>query len=64
LTINSPETGLWYGTFKGDIYVNAKDFKLIGATVDGNIYFTTADAQSTFNKDANSKVTGKTELKK
>ena len=64
LTIMSPETGIWYGTFKGDVYVSAKDFQLIGAKIDGNIYFTTAEAQSTFKKDTASSVTGKTELKK
>lgn len=64
MTINSPDCGLWYGTFKGDIYVAAKNFQLIGATVDGNIYFTSEEAQSTFKKDDASKVTGKTELKK
>jgi glucose/arabinose dehydrogenase len=64
LTINSPKAGLWYGTFKGDIYVNAKDFSLIGATVDGNVYFMNADAKGTFKPDADSKITGKQELKK
>lgn len=67
LTINSPNAGLWYGTFKGDIYVNAKNFTLFGATVDGNIYFTTDEAKSTFKTDETKqpvKVTGKQELKK
>lgn len=64
MTITSPDCGLWYGTFKGDIYVSAKNFQLKGATVDGNIYFTTDEAKSTFVMDADSKVTGKQELKK
>jgi hypothetical protein len=64
MTINSPKTGLWYGTFKGDIYVSAKEFKLIGAKVDGNIYFSTDEAKSTFSMDDKSSVTGKQELKK
>jgi hypothetical protein len=64
LTIQSPEAGLWYGTFKGDIYVSAKDFSLIGAKVDGNVYFTTDEAQATFKKDAASTITGTTALKK
>ncbi len=64
LTINSPMASIQHGTFKGDLYVNVSDFELIDATVDGNVYFTTADAQSTFKMDDTSKVTGKQELKK
>lgn len=67
LTINSPNAGLWYGTFKGDIYVNAKNFTLYSATVDGNIYFTTDEAKNTFKNDETkgaSTITGKQELRK
>lgn len=64
LTINSPEARIQSGTFKGDIYVNAKNFQLVDATVEGNIYFTTDEAMSTFKKDESSKITGKSELKK
>jgi hypothetical protein len=64
LTINSPEGSIQHGTFKGDLYVSAKDFQLVDATVDGNVYFTTDEAKSTFKMDATSKVTGKQELKK
>jgi hypothetical protein len=63
-TINSPKASLQHGTFKGDVYVSAKDFQLIDATVDGNVYFTTDDAKSTYKIDAASKVTGKQELRK
>jgi hypothetical protein len=63
-TINSPEASIQHGTFKGDLYVNVKNFKLIDATVDGNVYFMTDEAKTTFNADAKSKVTGKQELKK
>jgi hypothetical protein len=63
-TINSPNASLQHGTFKGDVYVSAKDFQLIDATVDGNVYFTTDDAKSTYKIDAASKVTGKQELRK
>lgn len=58
LTINSPEASIQHGTFKGDLYVSAKNFKLVDATVDGNVYFTNEDAQSTFSMDEKSKVTG------
>ncbi|MDP4094665.1 MAG: hypothetical protein Q8920_15070 [Bacillota bacterium] len=64
MTIKSPDAQITNGTFKGDLYVSAKNFQLIGATVDGNVYFTTDEAKSTFKMDANSKITGKQELKK
>lgn len=64
LTINSPNASIQHGTFKGDIYVSAENFELVDTTVDGNLYFTTDDAQSTFEMDDASKVNGKQELKK
>lgn len=64
LTINSPEASIQHGTFKGDLYVAVKNFKLVDATVDGNVYFTTDEAKATFNMDETSKITGKQELKK
>lgn len=60
--INSPESSIQHGTFKGDLYVTAKNFQLIDATVEGNVYFTNADAKSTFKMDGTSKVTGKQEV--
>lgn len=64
LTILSPDAEITNGTFKGDVYVSAKNFKLKGSTVDGNVYFTTDEAQSTFTMDDKSKITGVKELKK
>lgn len=64
LTISSPEARIQSGTFQGDLYVSAKNFQLVDATVDGNVYFTTEEAQSTFKMDESSKVTGKQELVK
>jgi len=64
MTFNSPMGSIEHGTFKGDLYISAKNFQLKDATVDGNIYFTTDEAKSTFKMDAESKVTGKQELKK
>jgi len=64
LTILSPKASIQHGTFVGDIYVSANDFQLVDTKVEGNIYFTTEEAQSTFTKDEASSVTGKTELKK
>ncbi len=62
LTINSPNARIQSGTFKGDLYVSANNFELVDATVDGNIYFTTEEAQSTFTMDDKSQVTGNQEL--
>ncbi len=64
LTVTSPEASIQHGTFKGDLYVSVSNFKLIDATVDGNVYFTTDEAKKTFALEENSKVTGKQELKK
>ena len=62
--ITSPMASIQHGTFKGDLYVSVSDFQLIDATVDGNVYFTTDEAKSTFKMDETSKITGKQELKK
>ncbi|PKM88730.1 MAG: hypothetical protein CVU87_06835 [Firmicutes bacterium HGW-Firmicutes-12] len=64
LTINSPEASIQHGTFKGDLYVSSDNFKLVDTTVEGNVYFTTAEAQSTFTKDGESNITGTQELQK
>lgn len=58
LTVNSPEASIQHGTFKGDIYINAKDFQLVDTKVDGNLYFMTDEAKSTFKMDDKSSVTG------
>ncbi len=64
LTVNSPEASIQHGTFKGDLYVSAENFQLVDTKVDGNIYFTTDEAKSTFKMDEKSSVTGKQELQK
>jgi hypothetical protein len=64
MTFKSPMGSIEHGTFKGDLYISAINFQLKDATVDGNVYFTTDEAKSTFKMDAPSKVTGKQELKK
>lgn len=64
LTVNSPEASIQHGTFKGDLYVNSKNFQLVDATVDGNVYFSSEDVKSSFKMDEASKVTGKQEVKK
>ena len=62
LTISSPNARIQSGTFKGDLYVTVPDFQLVDTTVDGNVYFTSEEAESTFTMDATSQVTGKQEL--
>jgi len=64
LTFYSPMGSIEHGTFKGDLYVSVSNFQLKDATIDGNVYFTTTEAKSTFKMDTKSKVTGMKELKK
>jgi hypothetical protein len=59
LFVKSPNANISKGTFVGDIYVEANNFQLIGAKVDGNIYFKTEQAMYTFKRDSKSSVTGK-----
>lgn len=63
MTINSIDCSIQRGTFRGDLYVAGKNFQLVDATVDGNLYFMNADAQATFKMDETSKVTGVQQLK-
>lgn len=64
LTFNSVMGSIEHGTFIGDLYVSANDFKLKDAKVEGNVYFTTDEAKSTFTMDDKSEVTGVQELMK
>lgn len=64
LTINSVNASIQHGTFVGDLYVSGLNFQLIDAQVEGNIYFTSVEAKSTFILDENSSVTGVQEIKK
>jgi hypothetical protein len=64
ITIKSPMASIQHGTFKGDVYVNVDNFQLVDAKVDGNIYFATDSAKSTFKMDGTSSVTGTQEVKK
>ncbi len=64
LTVTSPMASIQHGTFKGDLVVSVDNFQLVDATVDGNVYFTTDSAKSTFSMDEKSKITGKQEVRK
>jgi hypothetical protein len=63
MTIKSANASIQHGTFKGDLYVDVKDFQLIDATVDGNVYFLNEEVKSSFTMDETSKVTGVQEIK-
>lgn len=52
------------GTFKGDVYVEANNFELVDATIDGNIYFKDQAAKDSFKMDDTSKVTGTMDIVK
>ena len=58
LIVRSVHTRIQNGTFVGDVYVEAKDFELRGATVDGNVYFADEELKETFMMDESSSVTG------
>jgi hypothetical protein len=64
LTVKSPMASIEHGTFKGDIYVETNDFKLVDNKVEGNIYFKDEAAKAGFKMDATSSVTGTQEVKK
>lgn len=64
LTVTSPMASIQHGTFKGDLVVSVDNFQLVDTTVEGNVYFTTDSAKTTFTMDENSKVTGKQEVRK
>lgn len=64
LTIKSPMASIQHGIFVGDLYVSEDNFKLVDTKVDGNVYFTTDSAKSTFQMDETSSVTGTQEVKK
>jgi len=59
ITVKSPSTRFKAGTFVGDVYVEANNFRLTsGFTVDGNIYFENEEAKSTFTIEGGATVTG------
>lgn len=59
ITVKSPNTRFHAGTFVGDVYVEANNFRLTsGFTVDGNIYFENEEAKSTFTIEGGATVTG------
>jgi uncharacterized membrane protein len=67
LTVKSPNMKIQGGTFKGDVYVQAKGFTIQDATVDGNVYFASQEYMDSFvlptEEGKVGKVTGVTEVK-
>ncbi|TDO78287.1 hypothetical protein DFR79_13029 [Halanaerobium saccharolyticum] len=59
ITVKSPNTRFKAGTFVGDVYVAAENFKLTtGFTVKGNVYFENEAAKKTFKIENGTTVTG------
>lgn len=68
ITFNSINGSLEHGTFKGDVYVSGKNFKLVNQVIEGNIYFLNQEAKDTFkiedkDDDTKTSITGVQELK-
>lgn len=63
IVINSENTLLEDGIIKGDVYVQAKGFTTLDATINGNLYFATDDLKNAFCADAKTKITGNVEVK-
>jgi hypothetical protein len=62
VTVQSENFRVQGGTIKGDVYVEANGFNLYkDATIDGNVYFTSADVQATAVMEG--KVTGTSAVK-
>ncbi|MGM0446421.1 MAG: hypothetical protein ACQEQH_08415 [Bacillota bacterium] len=58
ITVRSPKTRFQNGTFKGDVYVESNNFALNDFTVDGDIYFETEEAKTTFTVNGGTEITG------
>ncbi len=59
ITVKSPKTAFYAGTFIGDVYVESEDFSLTSeVTVEGNIYFENEAAKESFTIDGGATVTG------
>lgn len=63
LTVKSENARIQGGTFVGDVYVETNGFKLVKATVEGNVYFASEEIKATFDASDAGVVTGVTEVK-
>lgn len=50
LTVKSPGARIQGGVFKGDVYVDAANFELVDAKIQGNLYFTKQEYMDQFKK--------------
>lgn len=63
MIIQSENTLMEYGIFKGDVYIQAPGFTTKEATIEGNLYFATQELMDAFEIDELTKVTGETAVK-
>lgn len=63
LIVRSENARIQSGTFVGDIYVEANNFALVDTTVEGNLYFSSEEYQTSSKIDEESTVTGTTEVR-
>lgn len=62
ITIRSENARIQGGTFVGDVYVEANGFKVVNATIQGNVYFAKDEYQATYDASDQGTVTGVTEV--
>ncbi|NLY44258.1 MAG: hypothetical protein GX066_09940 [Clostridiaceae bacterium] len=62
LIVRSENTRIQGGTFKGDVYVEANGFRVIDATIEGNVYFAKEEYKSSFKLENGGNVTGSIEV--
>jgi hypothetical protein len=63
LIVRHVNTRIQGGIVKGDVYVEAENFNMVDATIDGNLYFKSEALKSTYTMDEKSTVTGTTAVK-
>lgn len=64
MTVKSENTKIQGGTFKGDVYVEAKGFTIVDGKVDGNVYFANDEVKASFVMGKDGSITGIQEIKK
>lgn len=62
LTIEQENTRLQYGTFVGDVYIEAEGFQLLGGTIDGDLIFASEEFEESAEIDDDATVTGETRV--
>ncbi|MCC5894656.1 MAG: hypothetical protein JJU16_04275 [Alkalibacterium sp.] len=62
ITIQNENTRLQYGTFEGDVYVEANGFKLLGGTIDGDLIFASEEFEESAEIDDDATITGETRV--